>query len=220
VYIHIPKCGGIAVTRSYIAQYFIKDKKNHLVHRSWKGGVTAEYIREGKKERTKGVHYNNIHATYDQIAIQYPDYKYFTVIRNPIDRWESLYRHGCDNNFIVDWDIVTWTKSAISSLQNGAYWGTAQNLDYFEKAHFRLGNLEVLYLPAWTYYREPEVEDEEDKLQQVTAMEQLLSKTAVQAEEDKVSGVQKGVLPKEIETKLKEIKVPESLLAPDNTEEV
>ncbi len=68
--------------------------------------------------------------------------------------------------------------------------------------------------------REPEVEDEEDKLQQVTAMEQLLTKTAVQAEEDKVSGVQKGVLPKEIETKLKEIKVPESLLAPDNTEEV
>ena len=68
--------------------------------------------------------------------------------------------------------------------------------------------------------REPEVEDEEDKLQQVTAMEQLLSKAAVQAEEDKVSGVQKGVLPKEIETKLKEIKVPDSLLAPDNTEEV
>jgi hypothetical protein len=68
--------------------------------------------------------------------------------------------------------------------------------------------------------REPEVEDEEDKLQQVTAMEQLLTKTAVQAEEDKVSGVQKGVLPKEIETKLKEIQVPESLLAPDNTEEV
>jgi len=68
--------------------------------------------------------------------------------------------------------------------------------------------------------REPEVEDEEDKLQQITAMEQLLSKNAVQAEEDKVSGVQKGVLPKEIETKLKEIKVPESLLAPDNTEEV
>jgi hypothetical protein len=51
-------------------------------------------------------------------------------------------------------------------------------------------------------------------------MEKLLSKAAVQAEEDKVSGVQKGVLPKEIETKLKEIKVPESLLAPDNTEEV
>lgn len=68
--------------------------------------------------------------------------------------------------------------------------------------------------------REPEIEDEEDKLQQVTAMEQLLTKTAVQAEEDKVSGVQKGVLPKEIETKLKEIQVPESLLAPDNTEEV
>lgn len=68
--------------------------------------------------------------------------------------------------------------------------------------------------------REPEAEDEEDKLEKVTAMEKLLSKAAVQAEEDKVSGVQKGVLPKEIETKLKEIKVPESLLAPNNTEEV
>jgi hypothetical protein len=68
--------------------------------------------------------------------------------------------------------------------------------------------------------REPEIEDEEDKLRQITAMEKLLSKAAVQAEEDKVSGVQKGVLPKEIETKLKEIKVPESLLAPKNTEEV
>lgn len=68
--------------------------------------------------------------------------------------------------------------------------------------------------------REPEVEDEEDKLQQVTAMEKLLSQAAIQAEEDKVSGVQKGVLPKEIETKLKEIQVPESLLAPKNTEEV
>jgi len=39
-------------------------------------------------------------------------------------------------------------------------------------------------------------------------------------EEDKVSGVKSGVLPTEIEKKLKEIKVPESLLAPKNTEEV
>ena len=46
----------------------------------------------------------------------------------------------------------------MSSLQNGAYWGTVQNLDYFEKAHIRMGSFHVMYLPAWVYYREPEVE--------------------------------------------------------------
>lgn len=68
--------------------------------------------------------------------------------------------------------------------------------------------------------REPDELDEEDKAEQLTAMEKLLSQAAVQAEEDKVSGVKSGVLPTEIEKKLKEIKVPESLLAPKNTEEV
>lgn len=68
--------------------------------------------------------------------------------------------------------------------------------------------------------REPDELDEEDKAEQITAMEKLLSQAAVQAEEDKVSGVKSGVLPTEIEKKLKEIKVPESLLAPKNTEEV
>ena len=68
--------------------------------------------------------------------------------------------------------------------------------------------------------REPEVEDDEDQMQKVTAMEELLSKAALQAEEDKVSGIKSGALPTEVEKKLKEIKVPESLLARDNTEEV
>ena len=68
--------------------------------------------------------------------------------------------------------------------------------------------------------RDPDELDEEDKAEQITAMEKLLSQTAIQAEEDKVSGVKSGVLPTEIEKKLKEIKVPESLLAPKNTEEV
>jgi len=68
--------------------------------------------------------------------------------------------------------------------------------------------------------RDPDELDEEDKAEQITAMEKLLSQAAVQTEEDKVSGVKSGVLPTEIEKKLKEIKVPESLLAPKNIEEV
>ena len=68
--------------------------------------------------------------------------------------------------------------------------------------------------------REPEAEDEDEKRESTTALEKLLSQAAVQAEEDKVSGVRSGVLPTAVEKKLKEIKVPESLLAPKNTEEV
>ena len=68
--------------------------------------------------------------------------------------------------------------------------------------------------------REPEAEDEDEKRERTTALEKLLSQAAVQAEEDKVSGVRSGVLPTAVEKKLKEIKVPESLLAPKNTEEV
>ena len=68
--------------------------------------------------------------------------------------------------------------------------------------------------------REPDIKDEEDRQEEVTAMEKLLSKASVQVEEDKVSGLRSGVLPTDIEKKLKEIKVPESLLAPKNTEEV
>ena len=114
----------------------------------------AEFIREGVN---KGAVFNNIHATYDQLALQYPDYKYYTVIRNPLTRWESLYKHNCDEGFIVDWDIITWTRKAISSIENGAYFGTIQNLDLFEKSLVRMGSYHVMYLPAWVYYREPEV---------------------------------------------------------------
>ena len=68
--------------------------------------------------------------------------------------------------------------------------------------------------------REPDELDEEDKAEKLTAMEKLLSQASVQVEEDKVSGMRSGVLPTDIEKKLKEIKVPESLLAPKNIEEV
>ena len=154
-YVHIPKCGGISITRAWLAQ---QDKKFLFQHRNWQVGLNADFIREGIDNRTKGTVFNNIHATYDQLAIQYPNYKYYTVIRNPLTRWESLYKHACDEGFIVDWDIITWAKKAIQSLENGAYFGTIQNLDVFEKSLVRMGSYHVMYLPAWTYYREPEVE--------------------------------------------------------------
>ena len=157
-YIHIPKCGGISVTRAWLAQMEKKDKYFVFNHRNWQTGLNAEFIQEGKRPASKGSVFNNIHATYDQLALQYPDYDYYTVIRNPLTRWESLYKHNCDEGFIVDWDIITWTKRAIQSLENGAYFGTIQNLDYFEKSLVRMGSYHVMYLPAWVYYREPEVE--------------------------------------------------------------
>ena len=155
-YIHIPKCGGLSITRAWLAQQDKKTWKTYQ-HRNWQIGLNADFIREGLTV-SSGAIFNNIHATYDQLALQYPDYDYYTVIRNPLTRWESLYRHNCDEGFIVDWDIITWTKKAIQSLENGAYFGTIQNIDYFEKSLVRMGSYHVMYLPAWVYYREPEVE--------------------------------------------------------------
>ena len=148
----------MSVTRAAQDKHFKKGNKFLLIHRNWHEGLHAEYIREEVRPETSGFQYNNIHASYDQIAIQYPDYKYFTVIRDPLTRWESLYKHACDHNFIIDWDIVTWTKKAISSIENGSVYGTIQNVEYFEKSLTRMGSYHVMYLPAWTFYREPEVE--------------------------------------------------------------
>lgn len=157
VYIHIPKCGGISITRGYKDQYF-KNKQYKLQHRNWEGNP-SEYIRHSKRDYLNNVTHNNIHATYDQLALQFPDYKYYTVIRNPLDRWESLYRYNCDNCFVIDWDIITWTKKAMDGLWKGSYWSTAQDIAEFEKAHLRLGGSHfVMYKPAWCFYREPEVE--------------------------------------------------------------
>lgn len=158
-YIHIPKCGGIAITNGWIKRYRKNENGRYIFsHRNWQGTLQADYVRQGLKKELKGFTYNNIHATYDQLAVTCPDYKYYTVIRNPLTRWESLYKHAVDNGFVVDWNIIEWTEKAISSLEKGGYWGTAQDLTYFEKSHVRLGSYHVMYLPAWVYYREPEVE--------------------------------------------------------------
>jgi len=158
-YIHIPKCGGVSISRRFIAKYH-KDKRNGYItiqNRNWQGNLLSGFQRKHKEKAWEG-QFNNIHATYDQLALQYPDYKYFTVIRHPLTRWESLYKWLCDNLFIIDWDIITWTKKATSSIENGCFWGTVQDLDYFEKIQEKMGSMHVMYLPAWVFYREPEVE--------------------------------------------------------------
>ena len=159
-FIHIPKCGGISVSKTITEYYYTIDKQRLMLHRSWQGRLNADFAREDytqDRRHSRIFSYNNIHATYDQLALQYPNYEYFTQIRHPLKRWESLYKHNMNYNFIIDWDFVTWSEKAISSLMNGAYYGTVQNLDYFEKSEVRLGSYHIMYLPAWVYYREPEV---------------------------------------------------------------
>ncbi len=162
-FIHIPKCGGISVSKTIAEHYYSLENnpKRQILHRSWQGRLNADFVREDYPKVAgypiRKFSYNNIHATYDQLAVQYPDYEYFTQIRHPLKRWESLYKHNYNYNFIIDWDFVTWSEKAISSLMNGAYYGTVQNLDYFEKSEVRLGSYHIMYLPAWVYYREPEV---------------------------------------------------------------
>ena len=156
-FIHIPKCGGITVSKTIAEYYYTIDKQRLMLHRSWQGRLNADFAREDytqDRRHSRIFSYNNIHATYDQLALQYPNYEYFTQIRHPLKRWESLYKHNMNYNFIIDWDFVTWSEKAISSLMNGAYYGTVQNLDYIEESEVRLGSYHIMYQQDWVYYRD------------------------------------------------------------------
>ena len=73
-FIHIPKCGGTSVTQGLKHQYKINAVLRHSNH---------PFIIHHKKE---GKDITDWHFTYDEAYVQFPDYRYITMIRLPIDR--------------------------------------------------------------------------------------------------------------------------------------
>lgn len=132
IFIHIPKTGGTSITTRYIQKYNIRQKlgtSNHpfIIH---------------SKTRSEW------HFTYDRAFMQFPDYDYFTVIRNPLDRWISMYKHFYMRKFIKE-GIEQWTEKVIKKLPTV----------YFEDGHdaFNTYQSHKFLWPQWMYYREPEV---------------------------------------------------------------
>ena len=54
VFIHIPKCGGISISRSYIDQYYKEDNRFLLMNRNWQHGLAGDYLRKGKRKIANG----------------------------------------------------------------------------------------------------------------------------------------------------------------------
>jgi len=143
IFIWIPKTGGTS-----IASLRFKEKQTFW---NWKEGMKTE-------TDIHGFHTINQHATYDRTAVLYPDADYITQVRNPYDRWKSIYRHLRTMGLISTWTFEHFTARAEQYLPSGRYiklieewetvWDTTQANDR---------RLEHLFMPQWTFVR-PEVE--------------------------------------------------------------
>lgn len=138
-FIHIPKCGGTSVTQGLKHQYKINAVLRHSNH---------PFIIHHKKE---GKDITDWHFTYDEAYVQFPDYRYITMIRHPIDRWVSIYKHFLMLG-MIETDLEDWTIKALSTLPS---------LNFFDNHKFEYENsfkkFANFFKPQWMYYREPEV---------------------------------------------------------------
>lgn len=147
IFIHIPKCAGSSVNQHHLMKYYnkilyLKERKHPLVIYYRTPANTFESL---------------MHFTYDEAWTQFPDFRYVTQVRHPLDRWESIYKHYRDRGLIETWSIETWTENAMKSLKNACLFGAFENkISYEHRSAF--WDQAKMFLPAWMYYREPEVE--------------------------------------------------------------
>lgn len=147
IFIHIPKCGGSSVTKQITRKY-----KKKVAMKTWSPGLNV--ISKWKTNDEHWVEVTNMHATYDRYKPFYPDYQYITQIRYPMTRWESVYKHLCKLE-LVNTEFSEWTERASKYLPKGQFWRLFDNLDiYMNRTHSNPSNIEILFLPQWTWIRE------------------------------------------------------------------
>lgn len=157
IFIHIPKCGGKSIARN------LQPKGKRIkISNNWHPYIVWHEVN------------NNIetvpHFTYDQAVLQFPDYRYITQIRNPLSRWESIFKHFSDRGFIKTKDFEEWSKRAIQSLTEVTLTNIMDDIKLYEgKASF--WHIGVILKPQWTFFRQPEVEVH--KLEEGTIWESL-----------------------------------------------
>lgn len=93
VHIHIPKCGGTAVTR-YLRRLLGPENVAHFGHR----GQTAQF-RSLPPEALAGFLAVGGHVSYQALLEKLgPSPKYFAIVREPLDLFESYYRDVARRN--------------------------------------------------------------------------------------------------------------------------
>lgn len=133
IFIHIPKTGGTSINQRYIQTKGIKTKVALPRH--------PFIIHNGKRSEW--------HFTYDRAYTQFPDYEYFTVIRNPLDRWVSVYKHFLVRKLVSE-GLEKWTEKVMKTLPAFDFLDSKYQYDYTQYEKF--------IHPQWMYYREPEVQ--------------------------------------------------------------
>lgn len=138
IFIHIPKTGGTSITTRYIQKY-------DMIRRTKLGTSNHPFIIFDDSNRVTKTEW---HFTYDRAFMQFPNFEYFTVIRNPLDRWISVYKHFYMRRLIKE-GIEQWTEKTINKLP----------AVHFEDGHdpFNVYQSHKFIHPQWMYYREPEV---------------------------------------------------------------
>lgn len=163
IFIHIPKCGGYSVFHAWI-----HSKPDYLRQfaginsQTWKRGMSVEGVRPPKKNKDKGSLIVNLHSTYDRYKMLYPDYKYYTQVRNPYERWKSMWKH-LRNAGLVEKEFYPWTLYCMKYLPKGNFIDCIDRHDLWESAPQM--ELDMLFYPMWTYIRE---EVEVHKLEEKT----------------------------------------------------
>ena len=117
VFIHIPKCGGSSVRRSIWVEGLAINPSPHS---------RAEKIIEKKAQvniRTKKLQWyeeQQRHFRYDEVIDLFPNYKYITQVRNPVERWKSFWKMRKQNQWHKIPDINTWTEQILLNFRYGA----------------------------------------------------------------------------------------------------
>jgi hypothetical protein len=85
-FVHIPRTGGTSVERALAAKY-----------RYAEGVVNPQPMKKAIQIQTTVDHgtrqLQKKHATYHELIEFYPDHKYYTLVRHPQARFESIYRY-------------------------------------------------------------------------------------------------------------------------------
>ena len=137
VFIHIPKCGGTSVRKA-----IQKKLGGKHYNRTWIKGWKVEAPQEDGRLW-------NQHATYDRYALTVPnDYMYIAQVRNPFDRFESMWKHMTRAKF-TDVGFEKWGNDSIDALKGGDW----QSL-FTIRQPGHISDPSVLFKPQWHFVRD------------------------------------------------------------------
>lgn len=160
IFVHIPKCGGTSIANAYATKHeYLKNVR----FMSWISGLKTSHLRVWKDRGTFEV--QNQHATYDQYAFTFPDYRYVTQVRNPYARFESAYRHLRELNLVTA-EFKDWHEQTLESILYGDWVSTLDNSQAVYDMNLMRGSFDIsmVFKPQWHWIREEvEVYKLEDK---------------------------------------------------------